>query len=149
MKILKYLMICFSVLFVLTGCTNNKKEVIALNKDNIEKYFIITNSIDDYSVDTSRTIVGNTYRGYATLKITLKPKYNISVNDVVIKGEVKLSEVVWSSSYNPMVSFEIQLDKDGNGEYTKNLTASQSIIRPEKPSVYEINFTEISGSIEK
>ncbi len=146
---LKYLIICFSLLLILTGCTSNKKEIITLCKDNIEDYFIITESIDDYSVDTSRTIVGNTYRGYATLKISIRPKYNISVDNVIIKGEVKLSEVVWSDSYSPMVSFEMQLDKDGNGEYIKNLTASQSIIRPEKPSIYQINFIEISGTIEK
>ena len=127
----RWLLLVAIVLFALTGC---KKEPVKvdLTADNFSKYIILNVQFDNADTKTKKGLLGTEYKGTATLKATAKLKKDVNVEDVVIEGLVSPSGMLWSSE---TYRFKLELDKNGEAEYSKDVETDYSILKPEEQPI--------------
>lgn len=129
----------------LTGCGTKEPIKVELTKDNFEDYFSVSAQVSDFTTEEKKTIIGSDYIGYANLKVNISPKKEITTEDVVISGQVTYTGLCWASNYD---SFEVTINKDGEGETIKSITTTCPTWRPENPEIsrYFDNFEPKAGA---
>lgn len=137
----RWLLLVAIVLFALTGC---KKEPVKvdLTADNFSKYIILNVQFDNADTKTKRGLLGTEYKGTATLKATAKLKKDVNIEDVVIEGLVSPSGMLWASE---TYKFKLELDKNGEAEYSKDVETDYSILKPEEKPLLGI----YTGNVEE
>jgi hypothetical protein len=161
MKKVFCILLAFIVMFAISGC--GKKEKIELTSENMRDYIILDVQLDDYEKESKDGLFITNYRGTATLNATAKLKKNVDVEDVVIKCKITTSGSAWALN---VYEFTLELDKNGEATYSKEITSGNyGITPPDEPSIsrfysYELQdgeffyneeekilITEISGSV--
>lgn len=139
------LLVIMCGIFSLTGCGKKEPIKVELAKDNFEDYFSVSAQVSDFTTEEKETIIGTDYIGHANLKITVNPKKEITTENVVIKGQVTYLGLCWAGNYD---SFEVTINKDGEGETIKSITTTCPTWRPENPEIsrYFDNFEPKAGA---
>lgn len=152
------LMVFVVVIVKATFISNKKKEpqIIELNSENFNEYIILNVSIEDFNVENGRGVYA-WYKGVAKLKASARLKKDVQINDVVINGRIELSGLCWASN---SYSFILELDKNGEAEYNKQISTGEGgILYPDEPKFYTVRkpieneflvkdaYIQVSGSI--
>ena len=129
-KIFSLLLVVFAILAV-AGC---KKEPVKvdLTSENFNDYIILNVQFDNANTKTSSTILGTQYKGTATLKATAKLKKDVDTENVVIEGKVSPAGMLWASEE---YTFKLELDKNGEAEYSEDVETAYSILKPEEKPI--------------
>lgn len=151
--------ISISTLVVIFALKQNREpKLVKLGSDNFEEYIILDVDIENFNVERGRGLYA-WYQGTATLKAKARLKKDVQVDEVIIRGRVITSGLCWASK---TYSFILELDKNGEAEYSKQITTGEAgMLYPEEPSfstyLYEPNenefwvkntaYIEVSGSI--
>lgn len=147
----KKLFILIAFTFIFTGGCGNKEVEVKLTKDNFEDYFIIEGQISDFEVDED-VVFSKEYKGKANLAVNVRLKKEVRCENVKIEGTVITSDGIWfrEDSVNfggGAVVFRISIDIEGKGSNTVPIETEWKHLRPHTPSVEEIDFSHIEGSI--
>lgn len=110
-KIVGMCIIVLSIL-TLTGCGKEKEPVaVKLNEDNFSDYFILDVQLKNYKREEQTDLISRyEYRGSADLVATVRPKKDVTIEDVVINGKIITSGMTWAGN---VYQFTLELDKDG------------------------------------
>lgn len=132
-------------ILALTGCGKKEPVKVELTKDNFEDYFSVSAQVSDFTTEEKKTIIGSDYIGYANLKVNVSPKKEITTEDVVISGQVTYTGLCWASNYD---SFEVTINKDGEGETIKSISTTCPSMLPENPEIsrYFDNYEPKDGA---
>lgn len=139
------LLVIICGILALTGCGKKEPVKVELTKDNFEDYFSVSAQVSDFTTEEKETIIGTDYIGHANLKINVNSKKEITAENVVISGQVTYTGLCWASNYD---SFEVTINKDGEGETIKSITTTCPTWRPENPEIsrYFDNFEPKAGA---
>lgn len=95
---------------------------------------------DDADTKTKNSLFGTEYKGTATLKATAKLKKDVDVENVVIEGLVSPSGMLWAGE---TYTFKLELDKNGEAEYSKDVETDYSILKPEEQPILGGYFDKV------
>lgn len=127
-KILSLLLVLVTIITI-TGCGKKEPVKVDLTSDNFNDYIILNVQFDNADTKTKSSIMGREYKGTATLKATAKLKKDVDVENIVIEGSVSPSGMLWASEE---YTFKLELDKNGEAEYSKDVETDYSILKPEE-----------------
>ena len=124
-----------SIIITICGCSGtevntlfNKKETIAIDKDNFEDYFNVNISVDFCNIE--EYVVG-LYRADGQMTITINPYEKLEAENLVVKIRM-LDCGFWKIEGADAIG-NIELTLPNNGSLTKTIhcDCSRSIVRPE------------------
>lgn len=129
MKKIISLVLITAMCILIVGCGKKEPVKVELTSKNLEDYIILNVQLDDTDIKTKSSILGTEYKGTAKLKATAKLKKDVKTEDVVIEGLVTPHGLVWSGE---KYEFKLELDKNGEAEYSKDIETPYSILKPEE-----------------
>ncbi len=133
MRRIVYILLTIIVLIGITGC-NSKSETetqpITLTSENFEDYFLITAHVSNFREDRQDSLFGTIYDGYADLIVEIRPKKEITTDNVTVKVFINISGYKWLSK-----AVTLTLDVNGNAEHQEAMSLTGQLISISTPGI--------------